>query len=189
MNHSILDYHQERQSLSRDGFQRRFDRPVLLHRIQEIITAQPSFLTSLIPRPRVRVVPLRDLHVPRLIAAMGMQESANAQMLVVYPLNKRLGGAFQERITIGRARTADIHLPFQDVSKLHAYFERVPGTPPEAMRFALCDAGSRNGTFLGDQQLLQGKLTEVTDGAQVQIGPRFFLYYTPGALYDLLSRS
>ena len=58
----------------------------------------------------------------------------------VFEIRKRPGGAFPHLIGVGRARNVDVVLPFQRISKYHAY---VTG---KAGRFFIADAGSANGT-------------------------------------------
>jgi hypothetical protein len=66
----------------------------------------------------------------------------------VHPLKKRPGNPYPDTITVGRAETNDIVVPYDDLSKLHAYFTRAPDGA-----VLVADAGSRNGTWLAGERL------------------------------------
>lgn len=92
----------------------------------------------------------------------------------VYPVAKRPGGPFPDRIGVGRTRTADISLRLSSVSKYHAYF-----TYDEAQRcWTLWDARSRNGTTVGDKRLQGGEGAVVENGTSVLFGEDVFLFFS-----------
>jgi hypothetical protein len=62
-----------------------------------------------------------------------------------------LAGAPGTPMTVGRDATANVVLPHPTVSKLHA---RVQLTAPGVVR--VVDAGSRNGTFVGNERIPPG---------------------------------
>ena len=51
--------------------------------------------------------------------------------VLVMPLTKAEGGAFAERISVGRALNCDVVIRDESVSKLHAYFRIVTATTAE----------------------------------------------------------
>src|SRR5438132_7012927 len=67
--------------------------------------------------------------------------------LEVYPLVKKQGASFQERITIGRTPNNDIVIAEHSVSRLHAYVRQVGGG------WVVADGGSKNGSWLRGEQL------------------------------------
>jgi len=62
--------------------------------------------------------------------------------LEVYPLIKKAGASFPDRITIGRTGNNDIVVQDHSVSRLHAYV-RLHGS-----EWVVADAGSKNGSWL-----------------------------------------
>lgn len=68
--------------------------------------------------------------------------------IYAHTVRKADANAFAMMITVGRAGNNDIILPYDSVSKFHAYFTQNPdGT------WTLTDAKSMNGTFLGERRL------------------------------------
>lgn len=65
-----------------------------------------------------------------------------AETCFAAPLVKREAGSMGDSITVGRAMNKDLVLRAAGVSKLHAWFEI------EGDEIRLCDAGSKNGTFI-----------------------------------------
>ena len=100
---------------------------------------------------------------PELIARAGL----------VYPVAKRPGRPFPDRIGVGRARTADLSLRSGSVSKYHAYFSRSPdGT------WSICDARSRNGTRVGERRIEAGQNVKVENGSQLTFGDEAFVFFS-----------
>jgi hypothetical protein len=100
---------------------------------------------------------------PELIARAG----------IVYPVAKRPGRPFPDRIGVGRARTADLSLRSASVSKYHAYFSR----SPEGHWF-ICDARSRNGTRTGERRIEAGQNVKLENGTQLTFGDEVFVFFT-----------
>lgn len=100
---------------------------------------------------------------PELIARAGL----------VYPIAKRPGRPFPDRIGVGRARTADLSLRSGSVSKYHAYFSRTAdGT------WFICDARSRNGTRVGDRRIEAGQNVKIENGGQLTFGDETFVFFS-----------
>jgi ABC-type multidrug transport system ATPase subunit/pSer/pThr/pTyr-binding forkhead associated (FHA) protein len=85
----------------------------------------------------------------------------------------------RERLTIGRAETADVRLDSPIVSKAHAAVTRTPGG------FHVEDLGSTNGTYLGGRRIERAPLAE---GERVVVGP-FALEVGQGRLLVLDTRN
>jgi pSer/pThr/pTyr-binding forkhead associated (FHA) protein len=97
-------------------------------------------------------------------------------------VRKRSGGAFPERIGLGRAPNVDIRLPLAQVSKYHAFF-----TSSEDV-WTITDAGSRNGTSVNDRLIDPKVGVRLENGFEVGIGPHRLAFYTPCGFKDLLER-
>jgi pSer/pThr/pTyr-binding forkhead associated (FHA) protein len=100
-------------------------------------------------------------------------------------VRKREGNPFPERISVGRAKNCDVVLRFPSISKLHAHFlSPIPGGQPF---IRLADAGSANGTFLGDRQLKQGENTSVKVGDKIRFGALDLEYVDAASFFAQLS--
>lgn len=64
-------------------------------------------------------------------------------------------------LTVGRGEKADCRLDFEGVSRRHCRLERVGNL------VRLCDAGSKNGTFLNDKRI---DYEDLCDGDEVRLG-------------------
>jgi hypothetical protein len=100
----------------------------------------------------------------------------------LFPVAKRAGGPFPDRIGLGRARTADISVPHASISKYHAYFSHDEGTGA----WMVTDARSRNGTAVGEKRLGPGETMTLVDGASILLGERLFLFFTDAGLRKLV---
>ncbi|MEM6961049.1 MAG: FHA domain-containing protein [Myxococcota bacterium] len=94
-----------------------------------------------------------------------------------------------ERVNLGRGSRADVRLPHNSISKLHAYIAtRSDGS------FALADAGSRNGTYLRGERgekykrLLTHRESPLHDGSQLRLGRYGFVFHTPKGFVDKVAR-
>ena len=84
---------------------------------------------------------------------------------VVLPVRK-VQTSFPSMITVGRARNNDIVVPDVLVSKFHAFFRQLADE-----QWALADAGSANGTKLGDVELVpKGQPERLRSGDQITFG-------------------
>ena len=97
-----------------------------------------------------------------------------AQAGAVYPVAKRPGGPFPDRIGVGRSRTADISLRLSSVSKYHAYFSY----DEREKRWLLWDARSRNGTSVGRTRVDPSAGAPLENGVDIHFGEDSFLFFT-----------
>lgn len=103
--------------------------------------------------------------------------------LVVYPLAKKPGASFPDRITIGRTPNNDIAIVDHSVSRFHAYL-RVDGKD-----WVVADAGSKNGSWLGSATLEARKERKLTSKTIVRIGDVDLTFYLALDLYAALGGS
>jgi pSer/pThr/pTyr-binding forkhead associated (FHA) protein len=81
-------------------------------------------------------------------------------------------------VTVGRARNNDIVVPDALVSKFHAFFRQLDG------EWALADAGSANGTRIGDVELVpKGAPEKVKNGDRVTFGVSSFRFVDAAAVW------
>lgn len=112
--------------------------------------------------------------------AGGDGSSGRSGELEVMPLVKKPGAQFGDRITVGRTSNNDIVLAHHTVSRLHVYFRLRDG------RWWITDAGSKNGTALGDVDLAPRRETQIADGDLLWIGDVDVVFHTAASLYALL---
>jgi len=104
----------------------------------------------------------------------------SAHELEIMGLRKRPGTAFLDLITIGRVITNDVQIDDPSVSRYHAFLRRRSG------RWFLCDAGSKNGTRLGDRPVAHRSECEIRPGDLIHFGSVEACFYDADALFDLL---
>jgi len=109
---------------------------------------------------------------------------ALSRVTEVYPIAKRAGGAFPDRIGVGRARSADVSIPLPGISKYHAYFSVVD----ETGGMTLHEAKALNGTFVNGTRLTAGQSADVVHGSHVAFGDEPFLYFSSEGFLELLNR-
>ena len=71
-------------------------------------------------------------------------------------------------VVLGRSLDVDVPVPHVSVSRRHALVEVSDGT------FLLSDLGSSNGTFVGDDRILEGERREIPFGAPFRVGEVVF---------------
>jgi hypothetical protein len=97
----------------------------------------------------------------------------------IYPLAKKPGASFPDRITIGRTSNNDVVITDASVSRLHAYVREADG-------WVVADAGSKNGSWLGDARLEPRRELALPPGAVLRFGDVQLLFYRSTELFDLL---
>lgn len=100
------------------------------------------------------------------------------------PLVRNPQSPYTDRITVGRTANCDVVVNERSVSKLHALF-----WPHEDLEhWAVSDARSANGTFLGGRRLAPLDRTPIKPGDSLRLGDLEMKFIDPGMLYELLMR-
>lgn len=99
----------------------------------------------------------------------------------LYPLAKKPGASFPDRITIGRTANNDVEIADPSVSRLHAYVRHGRGS----LSWQLADAGSKNGTWLAELRLEPRREAELAPGAQLRLGDVVLTFYRAADLFEL----
>jgi hypothetical protein len=113
--------------------------------------------------------------------------SAEPTEMELYPLVKKPGASFPDRITIGRTAHNDVVISDHSVSRLHAYVRRA-GDPADgpAEGWLVADAGSKNGSWLGDVALEPRRESALPPGTVVRFGDVQLTFYRSADLFDML---
>jgi hypothetical protein len=100
--------------------------------------------------------------------------------LEVYPLAKKAGASFADRITIGRTLNNDIVINDSSVSRLHAYIRR------DTSGWIVADAGSKNGSWLKAERLEARREKALPSRAVIRLGEVELTFYTAADLFAAL---
>ncbi len=103
--------------------------------------------------------------------------------LEVFPLAKKPGASFADRITIGRTHNNDIAIVDHSVSRLHAYVRQAGGG------WVIADAGSKNGSWLGGAVLEPRREQALSSKAVLLLGEVELTFYMASDLFDALGGS
>lgn len=87
----------------------------------------------------------------------------------------------QDRLVIGRGRSADIRVPHRSVSELHATLRR------EGDAYSLTDDGSTNGTRVAGAGLVAHRPRRLRDGDRLELGVYTLSFHTGVLVTDPLS--
>ena len=98
----------------------------------------------------------------------------------VYPLAKKPGASFPDRITIGRTGNNDVVVADTSVSRLHAYVRR------DGAGWVVADAGSKNGSWLGGAALEPRREQPLPSRAHLRLGDVDLTFYAAAELYGAL---
>ena len=163
-------------SLGRDEFLAAAAPAVLVRHRADTPEASPEFPTVTI---EADAADLLDETAP-----VGLQ-SPDGVDLELYPLVKKPGASFPDRITIGRTPNNDVAIADHSVSRLHAYVR--PAGDPD--RWVIADAGSKNGSWLDDAALEPRREVELPPGGVIKLGDVMLTFYRAGDLFDLLGEA
>ena len=97
----------------------------------------------------------------------------------LYPIAKKPGASFPDRITIGRTTNNDVVISDPSVSRLHAYVRQANG-------WVVADAGSKNGSWLDDVALEPRRETAMPPGAMIRFGDVLLAFYRSEDLFELM---
>lgn len=171
--------------MTRGDFMAKYPVPVLLHRWDRSADEGEVAATAHVS---VLDAPAKHFDMARAadpIHALGFASKGVASLdIVVFPIVKRTGAMLHDRVSVGRSRSADIHLPFRRISKFHAYFTSAPG----GSRTMLTDAGSTNGTAVQGRKLPAGSPVEVPERGAIHLSHFLFVFLSAAGFYSFLSQ-
>ena len=103
--------------------------------------------------------------------------------LELYPLSKKPGASFPDRITIGRTPNNDVVIADHSVSRLHAYVRL------DATQWLVADAGSKNGSWLDKHRLEPRKEHTLASRSVLRLGEVDLTFVAAGDLFAELGGS
>jgi pSer/pThr/pTyr-binding forkhead associated (FHA) protein len=106
--------------------------------------------------------------------------TAPREQLTLFPLLKKPGASFPDRITIGRTSNNDVAIVDHSVSRLHAYVKL------DGDRWVVADAGSKHGSWLAGAALTARKERPIASKARLRLGDVDLTFYLAGDLYIAL---
>jgi hypothetical protein len=163
----FASYVDELKLIGPSRFAMKLTSPVFLVRSLDVVEDdddEPAFDTKVKHRDEIARTPERKSDRPP-----GARVAPGHVLHVV----KRQGGAFQERIGIGRASNVDVRLPLGQVSKYHAYITR------DAEQWTITDASSSNGTMVRGTLIDPRVPVVLHDADEVGFGGCRLRFYTP----------
>lgn len=178
---SIQEYVDEYVEVGEGRFARLHPHPILLQRDAPATDEDAKFETAYLPRTILEDD--EDEAAEGQTVPPGASTDRRPRRGQVFLITKREGAPFGERVGIGRARNADVHLPLAKVSKYHAFITR-----SEDGAWSITDAGSRNGTMVDERRLEARVPHPLSDGCQVQVGPYRFVFFTATGFVETVGR-
>lgn len=104
--------------------------------------------------------------------------------LEIYPLTKKPGASFPDRITLGRTPNNDLVIADHSVSRFHAYV-RHEGSGKD-VAWVVADAGSKNGSWLERAALEPRKERRLRSRAVLRIGDVDLTFLLASDLFSVL---
>lgn len=101
----------------------------------------------------------------------------------IVPLARKGAEGTPQPLSIGRAFTSDVVLPFETVSRCHAMFSRSP-----TGECFLTDQASKNGTWLNTQRLNAHQSFPLKDGDTLRFGDAEGRFLTPESFQKVLAQ-
>jgi hypothetical protein len=108
---------------------------------------------------------------------VGMKDEID---LEVYPLTKKPGASFPDRITIGRTPNNDIVIVDHSVSRFHAYVRQ------DGKAWVVADAGSKNGSWLASSALEPRKERKLPSRTVLRFGDVDLIFLLAPDLFGAL---
>ena len=123
-----------------------------------------------------------DEDVPEVEETMpiGKVSLGDVVHMEIYPLVKKPGASFPDRITIGRTSNNDIVVADASISRLHAYVRR------DGKQWVVADGGSKNGSSLKGAPLEARREKPLESRAVLRLGDVDLTFYVANDLYAML---
>lgn len=171
--------------MTRGDFLAKYPVPVLLHRWDKSADEGDAAATAHVSLLDGPAKPFEIARSMDPVHGLGFTSKGAASLdIVVFPIVKRTGAMLHDRVSVGRSRNADIHLPFRRISKFHAYFTTAVG----GSKYMITDSGSTNGTSVQGRKLPAGSPAEVPERGVIHLSHFLFLFLSAAGFYSFLSQ-
>ncbi|MCC6336337.1 MAG: FHA domain-containing protein [Myxococcales bacterium] len=107
-------------------------------------------------------------------------ESSDPQLFFVEKA-RHSGNAFLMGVTLGRVESNDVAIDDASVSRFHAWLQ----FDERQKAWLLCDAQSKNGTWMDGATVAQGARVPLHDGAIIKLGQASLRFLLPQTLLQL----
>lgn len=169
-----IDYLSRLTSLGPEGFLELHPQPVLLASHRGLSDRNNLFLLKTIANEP------RGTTGENHLEARFDDEVLQARVI---PVDKREANSPEHMIFLGRSPTNDVVITDTRVSKLHAYFCRLPGED----EYRLVDMNSTNGTFVNGERLVPSVKKTLRDADEVAFGRETrLIFFTASGFCELL---
>ncbi len=148
-----------------------------------------EFLAAAAPAALVRYRPTdltgadssdRTLSLTDETLPMGRVVLADLVDFDVYPMVKKPGASFPDRITVGRTSNNDIVVVDASISRLHAYVR------PQGATWVVADGGSKNGSWLKGEPLEPRRERPLSSRTILRLGDVDMTFYLAADLFAVL---
>ncbi|MEW5740961.1 MAG: FHA domain-containing protein [Myxococcota bacterium] len=112
---------------------------------------------------------------------VGKPPESNDPQLFFVEKAKRSSNAFPMGVTLGRVESNDVVLDDASVSRFHAWLQ----FDERQKTWLLCDAQSKNGTWLDGATVAKGARLPLHDGALIKLGQASLRFLLPQTLLQL----
>lgn len=148
-----------------------------------------AFLVHEAPMQTLKPVPRTKATVAIDTMAEGSSAGAPAIKLnfAVCPVRRTGRSPFPNFISVGRAKSNDVIIEDESVSKFHAFFRRT-----DKGEFVLQDGGSKNGTAVDNEEVPEknkGGPVVVESGMRIRFGSVEMTFLLAAEFVDLVKRS
>jgi hypothetical protein len=130
------------------------------------------------PAPEAASDDERSLHT-----ASGVHPGPDGGEPLLMSIRKIKDNAFQRGVTLGRTQNNDLVIDDASVSRFHAWFQQA-----EDGRWAVADAGSKNGTMVSLNKLAGRKLQPLEGGERLRFGSVDAWFLMPQKVIERLKR-
>jgi hypothetical protein len=118
-------------------------------------------------------------------ASVGKLETGHDPVLFVVEKRAGVQNPFTMGVTLGRVETNDVSIDDSSVSRFHAWLQY----DERSNQWSLCDADSKNGTFVDGEALGARQRKVVYDGGIIRLGNAHLRFLLPESVITRLRMS
>jgi pSer/pThr/pTyr-binding forkhead associated (FHA) protein len=159
---------------------RRLDRERFLHEHPHPFLVSTTSAPANVPVSR----PLKTTQLDASLVARVLASIKSGDTTTIHAVVKRESGKFEGLVSVGRARSSDLSLDLDGISRFHAYFTK----DLYDREVFLKDGDSTNGTFVNGNPLEKGRKVTLQSADRISFSPEHvFDYYNAEGFVAYLS--